>query len=75
MKHLALNHVTPAQVGAMARRARVGKVVLTHLVPGVDEDENDMGYVDGLAAEFRGPVVVARDGQRFVLSASTKDGD
>lgn len=77
MKHLGLNHLTPRQVGAMARRANVRRVALTHLVPGLDTDENEMGYTDGLASEFRGPIAVARDGQRFTLtlSISTEYGD
>lgn len=75
MKHLSINHVTPRQVGAMARRANVRMVALTHLVPGLDTDQNDTGYVAGLVDEFHGPVVVARDGQRFDLSASENVGD
>ncbi len=75
LAHLALNHVTPAQVGAMARRANVRKIVLTHLVPGLDSDENDLGYLEGLSAEFHGPVIVARDGQHFTPGDIQKSGD
>lgn len=66
-KHLAVSHLSPRQVGEVAARAGVAAVVLTHLVPGLDSDPNDLGYVTGLAEEFHGPVVVARDGQRFAL--------
>lgn len=75
MKHLASSHLSPRQVGEAATRAGVGAVVLTHLVPGLDSDPNDLGYVIGLAETFRGPVVVARDGQRFALPIPRTDGD
>lgn len=65
LKHLRLSHLTPAEVGALASRAKVGGVVLTHLVPGLDSETGDTGYLSGLAAEYQGPVVVARDLQRF----------
>lgn len=65
LKHLTLSHLTPAEVGALAARAKVGGVVLTHLVPGLDAETSDVGYLKGLSAEYAGPVVVARDLQRF----------
>ncbi len=75
LKHVALSHLTPGEVGAMARRANVRSLVLTHLVPGLDGEPNDNGYLAGLPDVFRGPVVVARDGQAFPLPLSTKTGD
>lgn len=65
LQHLRLSHLTPVEVGTLAARAKVGGVVLTHLVPGLDSDTDASGYVKGLSAEFSGPVVVARDLQRF----------
>lgn len=69
LAHMDADHLTPAQVGALARRAHVGAVVLTHLVPGSDNEKNNEGYLRGIAAEFSGPIVVARDLQRFDLSS------
>lgn len=63
--HMDLDHLTPPQVGAIARRAGVKSVVLTHLVPGRDEETGTAGYTAGIAREFTGPVTVARDGDRF----------
>lgn len=63
--HMDLDHLTPPQVGAIARRAGVKSVVLTHLVPGRDEETGTAGYTAGMAREFTGPVTVARDGDRF----------
>lgn len=65
MKHMDVNHVTPAQVGEMAARAGVKALVISHLVPGRDSDANDEGYVRGLAGRFSGPSVVAKDLDRF----------
>lgn len=69
LRHMDANHVTPVEAGAMAARAGVGMLVLSHLVPGRDGDPNDAGYVRGVAETFRGPVVVAKDLDRFPLSA------
>ncbi len=52
------DHLTPKQVGEVARRANVQKVVLTHLYP--------PALATDIAAEvrryFKGPVAVGRDG-------------
>jgi len=65
LKHLRLSHLTPDDVGELAARANVGGVVLTHLVPGLDGEPSVLGYLQGLASHYSGPVVVARDLQRF----------
>lgn len=74
LRHLRAGHVTPVEAGNMARQARVKMLVLTHLVPGVDEDPNDAGYLRGLSAAFQGPVVVARDLDRFEPARPQTDG-
>jgi len=43
----------------------VGRVVLTHLAPGMDEERDTSGYTTGISAHFRGPVTVANDLDRF----------
>jgi ribonuclease BN (tRNA processing enzyme) len=65
LAHMRQDHLTPAQVGAIAKQANVGMVVLTHLVPG-DDGETDLSvYSAGVSAAFGGRVVVARDLDRF----------
>lgn len=65
LAHMRQDHLTPEQVGALATAAKVGEVVLTHLVPG-DDGETDPGvYSAGVSAAFSGPVIVARDLDRF----------
>lgn len=65
LRHMDLDHLTPPEVGTIAARAGVRSLVLTHLVPGRDEETDTDGYVAGLSAIYKGPVAVARDGQRF----------
>lgn len=65
LSHLEHNHVTPLEIGKMAARANVKKVVLTHLVPGEDNESDPAIYTDGISENFKGPVVVANDGDTF----------
>ena len=59
------DHLTPRQVGEIAKLAGVKAVVLTHLVPG-DDLSVDLGvYSAGVTQIFHGPVKVAADLDRF----------
>lgn len=51
-------HLTPEQVGALAEQAAPRRLVLTHLYPPVE----DVDIAAAIAARYRGPVTVARDG-------------
>jgi ribonuclease BN (tRNA processing enzyme) len=65
VRHLLEEHLTPAQVGAMAATAGVKAVVLTHLTPGDDGETDDSVYSAGVKAVYHGPVTVAKDLMRF----------
>ena len=66
MAHMQQDHLTPAQVGLLAAQAKVKRVVLTHVVPGMDgEAGTTAGYVAGIAERHQGPVTGARDLDRF----------
>lgn len=65
LHHMDEDHLTPDAVGRMAARAGVGGVVLTHLVPGLDSETSTDGYVRGLSDQFKGPVTVANDLDRY----------
>lgn len=54
-------HLTPSQVGALARDARPARVVLTHLYPPVENPDP----AEVVRKFFDGEVVVARDGGRY----------
>jgi len=60
-------HMTPEDVGAMAARAHVKTLILTHFVPG-DDDETDVSqYTSGARKTFSGTIIAARDLFEFDL--------
>ncbi|HEX5048300.1 MAG TPA: MBL fold metallo-hydrolase [Gammaproteobacteria bacterium] len=64
-EHLSAHHVTPEQVGRMAADAKVGRVVITHLVASRRPDFAIDSYVDEIRKVYSGPVVIANDLDRF----------
>ncbi|MCO5398242.1 MBL fold metallo-hydrolase [Ralstonia soli] len=65
MRHVVEEHLTPDEVGKMAAHARVKTVVLTHLLPTVNEHDDYQRYVPEVKKFFSGTVVVARDLMAF----------
>lgn len=65
VQHLSRHHLTPAQVGALASRAGVKAVVVTHLVAPGASATTLQGYVDAIREVFSGRVTIASDLQRF----------
>ena len=65
LAHMQHDHLTPQQIGELAQRAGVKKVVLTHLVPGNDGEADLSPYTRSIADQFKGQLVVARDLDRF----------
>ena len=59
-EHLLRSHSTTEQVGLVAARAGVKKVVLSHLVPAFPTITDAM-WLDGLRKHFRGEAIVGRD--------------
>jgi ribonuclease BN (tRNA processing enzyme) len=64
-RHVAETHVTPAEVGRMAKAAKVKSVVLNHQVPGPKEGTLPFPastWIEGVRKEYRdGPVIVGQD--------------
>jgi ribonuclease BN (tRNA processing enzyme) len=58
-------HVTPEAVGKMAAKAGVKTVVMTHLGPTIDPEDNYQRYVDEAKKFFSGPILLAGDLKRF----------
>jgi ribonuclease BN (tRNA processing enzyme) len=58
--HLLTSHTPIHQVGTIAARAGVGRLVLTHFIPG-DDELPDEHWVKGVADDFDGEVVAGRD--------------
>lgn len=63
-QHLLDSHTTSTAVGEVAQRAGVGRLVLSHLVPGNDEVPDDVWIADARRA-YDGPVVVGGDLMRL----------
>lgn len=55
--------MTAEEAGEMAAEAGVGKLVLTHLWPGLDPDVS----IAQAAKHYDGEIVVARDHMKFVV--------
>jgi len=58
-----VQHLTGRQAGALAEAARAGRLVLTHVAPGVDREAQRAAA----RAVFRGPVEVARPHVTFAV--------
>lgn len=65
MRHMTGEHLTPEQVGKMAQRARVKKVVLTHILGTSNPDDDYARYAAAVRKYFAGEVVIARDLMQF----------
>ena len=65
--HLMHEHLSPEEVGSIATRARVRTVLLTHYVPGDDDETDPTAYTSGVEKTFSGTVIAARDLFEFDL--------
>lgn len=59
-RHLVASHTPLSQVGKIAATAGVGRLVLTHFIPG-DDALPDEHWLGGVGDDFDGEVVVGRD--------------
>jgi ribonuclease BN (tRNA processing enzyme) len=64
-RHVAETHSTTEDVGKMAAEAKVKTVVLSHLLPGGNNDLPETAYIDAVRKYFDGQVIVGRDGLRL----------
>jgi ribonuclease BN (tRNA processing enzyme) len=64
LRHMKEDHATPDEIGKLAASAKVGMVILSHIIPG-DANDPDNAYSDGVAAHYSGKIVVAKDLMRF----------
>jgi ribonuclease BN (tRNA processing enzyme) len=58
-------HLSPEEAGALAKKARVRALVLSHLAPGADGPVRTMDWLLRLRTEYDGPVAIARDLDRY----------
>jgi ribonuclease BN (tRNA processing enzyme) len=65
VRHLSEDHVTPMEVGKLASRAEVKRVVLTHLILTGNDDADTHHYIDEVKKFYSGPVDLAKDLKQF----------
>jgi ribonuclease BN (tRNA processing enzyme) len=65
LRHMHEEHVTPEEVGRLAAKAGVKTVVMTHLSPSPDPNDEYARYADAARKHFSGPVLIAKDLMRF----------
>lgn len=62
LAHIIEAHTTAEQVGEVARRAQVGKLVLNHFVPtGIPAFDNPDHWVQGVRKTYAGDLVIGED--------------
>jgi ribonuclease BN (tRNA processing enzyme) len=66
-EHLIASHTTCEQVGQVATKAGVKKLVLSHFVPGGYPYLEDQVWLDAVRPHFAGEIVVGRDLLEFTL--------
>lgn len=67
LEDMMSHHTTAIEVAEIAAEAGVKKVALTHLVPSIPpQDGPEKAFIRGMDAIYDGPVVVGRDGMKFV---------
>jgi ribonuclease BN (tRNA processing enzyme) len=64
-QHLSTHHLTPEEIGKMASEAKVGRVVITHLVASRKPDVAIDSYVAEIHKSYSGPVEIADDLGRY----------
>ena len=65
LRHMHEEHVTPDDVGKMAAKAGVKAVVMTHLGPSVNPNDDYQRFIDGAKKYYSGPVTLAKDLMKF----------
>lgn len=65
-EHLRTQHLSPADIGALARQAHVGAVAVTHIAGGGNRQAiADGEYAKEIDEVYAGPMTIARDGEGF----------
>jgi ribonuclease BN (tRNA processing enzyme) len=65
LRHMHEEHVTPEEVGRLAAQAGVKTVVMTHLSPSSDPNDDFARYALAAKKHFSGSVLIAKDLMKF----------
>lgn len=63
--HFRAHHLLPNQVGELAARAGIAKLVVSHIVPHVATSEVEALYLSEIGKSFSGEVVIGNDLDKF----------
>lgn len=66
-QHLSKHHLVPADVGQLATKAKVKKLVVTHMAPGLVTPAEFEKYTNEVAEFYKGDITIANDLDRFIL--------
>ena len=72
LKHLRAAHTPVDEVGFIATKCDVGKLVLTHLSPSNPAQFSDERYLRKAKLGFKGPVIVGNDLDRIQVSSKPR---
>jgi len=67
-EHLYASHTRAEDVGRIATAARVGHLVLNHLLPADDPNFSERDWYAAIQPTWDGPLTVGRDGLCIPLS-------
>jgi ribonuclease BN (tRNA processing enzyme) len=65
LRHMHEEHVTPDDIGKMAAKAGVKAVVMTHLGPTPNPNDDYQRFVDQAKKYYFGPITLAKDLMKF----------
>lgn len=65
LRHMHEEHVTPEDIGKMAAKAGVKAVVMTHLGPSSNPDDDYQRFVTEAKKYYSGPITIAKDLMKF----------
>jgi ribonuclease BN (tRNA processing enzyme) len=66
-QHLSTHHLLPADVGQLAAKVKVKKLVITHMAPGLVTPAEFEKYTNQVAEFYKGDITIANDLDRFIL--------
>ncbi|MFZ2067981.1 MAG: MBL fold metallo-hydrolase [Xanthobacteraceae bacterium] len=65
LRHMHEEHVTPQDIGKMATKAGVKAVVMSHLGPTINPNDDYQRFVDEAKKYYSGPITIAKDLMKF----------
>jgi ribonuclease BN (tRNA processing enzyme) len=65
LRHMHEEHVTPEDIGKMAAKAGVKAVVMTHIGPSINPNDDYQRYIDEAKKYYSGPITLAKDLMKF----------